>query len=91
MTRGPALPGEDFVANLPDSIAPPVDLANGSSQIIITVEPDIDGTDPTGEGAFSLRPWAASIPRNAASNDYRQLSAGPNQDVWGSVTFVSIP
>ena len=44
---GPPFPGEDFVTNLPDAIAPPVDLADGASTIVLSVEPDLDGADPT--------------------------------------------
>lgn len=59
---GPPFPGEDFVANLPQSVAPPVDLADGSSTIVLTVEPDLGGTDPTGDGAFSIKPLLAAVP-----------------------------
>lgn len=62
---GPPFPGEDFVANLLAGVIPPVDLADGSSMIVLTVEPDIGGTDPTGPGPFSIKPLLVTVPAGA--------------------------
>jgi hypothetical protein len=62
---GPPFPGEDFVANLPGGVTPPVDLADGSSMIVLTVEPDLGGTDPTGPGPFSIKPLLVAVPSGA--------------------------
>jgi hypothetical protein len=70
--EGPAFPGEDFVANLPPEISPPVDLADGSSTIVLTIEPDLVGTDPTGAGPFSIKPALADVPLGAA--DHQSIS-----------------
>jgi hypothetical protein len=63
---GPPFPGEDFVARLPAGVVPPVDLADGRSMVVITVEPDIGGQDPTGPGPFSIKPLAAAVPAGAS-------------------------
>jgi hypothetical protein len=59
---GPPFPGEDFVANLPGGVTAPVDLADGSSSIVLTVEPDLGGVDPTGSGPFSIKPLLTTVP-----------------------------
>jgi hypothetical protein len=63
---GPPFPGEDFLANLPSSVRPPVNLADGASRVVLTVEPDIDGSDPTGPAPFPISPLAGDIPAGAA-------------------------
>jgi len=65
---GPPFPGEDFLANLPTSISPPVDLADGSSVIVLTIEPDLDGVDPTGDAPFSIKPLIGAVPAGAAAH-----------------------
>jgi hypothetical protein len=62
---GPPFPGEDFLQNLPAAITPPVDLADGDSAIVVTIEPDLSGTDPTGDGPFSIKPLLAPVPEDA--------------------------
>jgi hypothetical protein len=63
---GPPFPGEDFLTGLPAGIVPPVNLADGGSMIVITVEPDIAGQDPTGAGPFSIKPLVATVPQGAS-------------------------
>ncbi|MGH2806562.1 MAG: hypothetical protein ACRDKT_04730 [Actinomycetota bacterium] len=70
---GPPFPGEDFVSNLPDAIAPPVDLADGSSMIVLTIEPDLDGSDPTGAGPFSIKPLLRMVPADAPDHESIEL------------------
>jgi hypothetical protein len=78
---GPPFPGEDFVANLPASVVPPVNLADGSSTVVVTVEPDLGGTDPTGPAPFSIKPLAGSVPAGASPGTslplQRDLSSVP--------------
>lgn len=62
---GPPFPGEDFVADLPGGVTPPVDLADGSSMIVLTVEPDLEGVDPTGPGPFSIKPLLVAVPQGS--------------------------
>jgi hypothetical protein len=79
---GPPFPGEDFLQNLPPGITPPVDLADGSSLIVITLEPDLAGVDPTGDGPFSIKPLVSSVPADAPDHTSigldRDLSTVPH-------------
>jgi hypothetical protein len=61
----PPFPGEDFLQNAPDGVEFPLTLNDGSSKAVISVEPDIDGMDPTGEKPFSIKPLRATIPGDA--------------------------
>jgi hypothetical protein len=70
---GPPFPGEDFVANLPGGVASPVDLADGTSMIVLTIEPDMDGADPTGDGPFSIKPLARAVPADAVDHSSIEL------------------
>ncbi|MFT7621176.1 MAG: hypothetical protein ACI9WU_000337 [Myxococcota bacterium] len=83
---GPPFPGEDFLLDLPDSIILPVNLADGESTIVISVEPDIEGVDPTGDGPFAIKPLALPIPMNHALATYTELGAGPSLTVTGTLT-----
>ena len=62
----PPFPGEDFVANLPATISGAVNLADGASVIVISVEPYLDGSDPTGAAPFSIKPLVGSVPAGLA-------------------------
>lgn len=57
-------PGEDFFTNLPEGISGPINLANGKASILISLEPNRSGTDPTGELTF-LPILNADIPPNS--------------------------
>jgi len=65
---GPPFPGEDFLRNLPGGVSTPVNLADGSSMVVITLEPDLNGVDPTGAGPFSIKPLVAAVPDEAAEH-----------------------
>jgi hypothetical protein len=71
---GPPFPGEDFLNNLPAGVAAPVDLADGSSSIVLTVEPDLAGTDPTGPAPFSIKPLLTMVAAGAA--DHTSIALG---------------
>ena len=73
---GPPFPGEDFVANLPSSISGAVDLSDGASTIVISVEPYLDGVDPTGTAPFSIKPLVGNVP--AALADHTLTALGQN-------------
>ena len=64
----PPIPGEDFLQNPPQGLTFPIDLADGKSVVAITIEPDLNGTDPTGPLPFDLKPFVASIPLGAADH-----------------------
>lgn len=62
----PPYPGEDFVMNLPDSITDlPVDLANGTSSVVLSLEPRYNGEDPTGPSPAQIKPLAAEVAEGA--------------------------
>ena len=62
---GPPFPGEDFLENAPEGVTFPVNLSDGQSKAVISVEPDLNGEDPTGPGPFSIKPLVADIPAGA--------------------------
>ncbi|MDP9342841.1 MAG: hypothetical protein M3Q23_12275 [Actinomycetota bacterium] len=84
---GPPFPGEDFLTGLPAGVTSPVNLADGSSMAVVTIEPDLNGNDPTGPGPFSIKPLAAAISPGAADHTsimlHRDLSTVPS----GAATF----
>ncbi len=62
---GPPFPGEDFLRNLPRGISSPVNLSDGTSMIVVTLEPDIRGKDPTGKKPFAIKPLVAAVAAGA--------------------------
>jgi len=54
-------PGEDFLANAPQGFTFPLNLADGKTNVFVSVEPNIEGVDPTGEKPFQLRFLKATI------------------------------
>lgn len=51
--EGFKFPGEDFLTNLPGDLDAPLNLANGDFEVIISIEPNHNGEDTTGEEIFS--------------------------------------
>lgn len=84
---GPPFPGEDFLTNLPADVTPPVDLADGSSSVVVTVEPDLDGADPTGSGPFSIKPLLTAVPGGAADHTSILLELDLSTVPSGTATF----
>ena len=66
-TPSPAIPGEDLLRDPPVEVFPglsfPVDLAG--DVVRISLEPDLDGQDPTGQSPFGIRVLEADIPNRA--------------------------
>jgi hypothetical protein len=69
---GPPFPGEDFLQNLPARVSEPVRLNDGSSMVVLTLEPNLRGTDPTGAAPFSIKPLVATVARGA--RDHTSIS-----------------
>ena len=65
---GPAFPGEDFLVNAPEGLTFPIDLGDGSSKVVISIEPDLEGEDPTGDGPFQAKPLIADVPAGAVDH-----------------------
>ncbi|MFT4930622.1 MAG: hypothetical protein ACI91T_000493 [Natronomonas sp.] len=80
MSDGPPFPGEDLLRNPPMGVSFPADLADGKSKIVVSVEPDLDGTDPTGPKPFAVKPLVASVPEDAADHTSYDLMANPGDD-----------
>lgn len=61
----PSFPGEDFLLDPPIFVFPdlvfPVDLSG--QQVAITIEPNVSGADPTGQGPFPMKILQAEVPR----------------------------
>ena len=83
----PAFPGEDFLQRLPETVSPSVNLADGSSLVVISLEPELKGKDPTGSAPFSIKPLVGKVPAGAKDHKSyslrRDLSGLPS----GRVTF----
>lgn len=62
-SEGFKFPGEDLLRNLPVPLEAPLNLANGDYQIIVSLEPDVDGIDITGDDIF-LMLLSMNIPKN---------------------------
>lgn len=84
---GPPFPGEDFLANLPAGVASPVDLGDGSSLVVLTIEPDLGGADPTGAGPFSVKPLLAEVPAGQADHESVELGRDLSTVPSGTARF----
>jgi len=84
---GPAFPGEDFLINAPADLGLnfPIDLGDGSSQVMVTVEPDQDGVDPTGDQPFGQTILLGYIPKDAKAGINYDLT-----DVRDTMTSVTV-
>jgi hypothetical protein len=65
----PTFPGEDFLQKAPGTISAtfPTDLTTGEWSIIISLEPDQNNVDPTGDGTFFLQPIKGTIDKGAST------------------------
>ena len=59
----PNLPGQDFLTNPPANLgfSFPLNLADGSSKVVISLEPDVSTADPSGNDAYLIL-FTADIP-----------------------------
>ncbi|MBD3206378.1 hypothetical protein GF319_08545 [Candidatus Bathyarchaeota archaeon] len=71
----PPFPGEDFLLDPPMGVSFPLDLGDGMSKAVISVEPDLMGVDPTGDGPFSVKPLIGDIPEDALDHTNYDLVA----------------
>jgi len=83
----PPFPGEDLIRDLPNGLTGPLVFNDGKSVIVISIEPDIDGTDPTGPGPAQVKPLSAVVADGAA--DHVLFDLANNSDVpSGSVSLL---
>jgi hypothetical protein len=71
--EGPPFPGEDYLTNPPMNLVFPINLSDGKSKAVISIEPDINGIDPTGEGPFQIKPLIGDIPKDAKDHVNYQM------------------
>lgn len=64
----PPFPGADLIQNAPEGVTFPTDLTDGKSKVVVSVEPDIDGMDPTGPKPFQVKPLAGKIPADGTDH-----------------------
>lgn len=62
----PEIPGEDFIARVPNNFPTLVNLATGDYKVSVSIEPDIDGKDPTDIDKPFFIIFANKIPNDLA-------------------------
>jgi len=82
--EGPEFPGEDYLVNAPEGFEFPLELADGETIAVISVEPDIEGVDPTGVGPFQVKVLLGEIAEEAADHENIALSLDTNTVPAGS-------
>ena len=87
VTPGPNFPGEDFIQNAPSGISFPIDLADGNSLVVVSVEPDINGVDPTGSTPFAVRPLVHAVPQGAPDHVNLELDVDLSSIPSGTLRF----
>ena len=72
----PNFPGEDYLQGAPSRLGLdfPANLTSGEWQIIISIEPDQNGADPTGDDVFFLQPFKANIAQGVANYQEQELT-----------------
>jgi len=83
----PAVPGEDFLVDLPAGFDP-VDLADGASRLWVSLEPDLDGLDPQGATPF-FTVLSTAIAKDAAPGETIELFGPDMPGILGSVNVLS--
>jgi hypothetical protein len=71
---GPPFPGEDYIVNAPAGLTFPINLADGESKVVISVEPDLNGSDPTGDAPFAVKPLVGDVPEGAEDHTNYQMN-----------------
>jgi hypothetical protein len=84
---GPPFPGEDFLRRLPRAVSAPADLADGNGQVVLTLEPDVRGTDPTGAPPFPIKPLVAKVPSGTRDHVSLRLQRDLSSLPSGSARF----
>ena len=91
---GPNYPGEDYVRNLPAPFKQPLDLADGDSRVFVSLEPYLDGVDPsdlpsaTPTASRFLTILSALISANAQDHTTYALESFDQQLPQGSIKLV---
>lgn len=79
------VPGEDFLFNAPNNVTFPLNLTDGTSRVIVSVELDTGGVDAVGVSPSQIQPLVADILLNATDaynyNMSRNLESVPSGSV----------
>jgi hypothetical protein len=65
----------------------PIDLSDGESLAVISVEPDLNGADPTGDAPFVVKPLVGNIPLGAQDHVNYQMGQNLASVPSGTVTI----
>ena len=84
---GPQLPGEDYIMNLPEGFDGPLELADGETMVVLSIEPDINGVDPTGDGPAQVKPLSAAVAEGAADHSLFELTLSDASIPSGSASL----
>ena len=84
---GPNKPGEDFITNLPNDLEGPLDLAQGTATIVVSIEPYQDGSDPTGDGPAQVKPLSAAVEAGATDHTAYDLMYSADSLPSGSASL----
>lgn len=85
---GPPFPGEDFIQNLPFGLKGPLAMDNGKSLVVVSIEPDLNGVDPTGDGPSQLKPLVGKIPAGAKDHFLYDLESGKESLPTGTASLI---
>jgi hypothetical protein len=86
----PLFPGEDFLLNAPQGVEFPLNLGDGQSLVVISVEPDVNGADPTGDAPFAIKPLVANISADAKAKTNYEMQLNLGSLPTGTATISSI-
>lgn len=85
----PNYPGEDYLEGAPSRLGLefPTNLATGEWKLIVSIEPDQGGTDPTGDDIFFLQPFTADIVKDAEAHKEYPLKLDITSFPSGTITL----
>ena len=69
----PPFPGEDFIENAPEGLEFPANLTDGTSTVVISIEPEIDDSP----APFAFKPLAYPIAEGTETGVQLELGQGP--------------
>lgn len=88
----PDFPGEDFLENLPEAIEPPVNLSDGASRVIVSLEAEIRLLAPEERDQLSPSPYVvlleADIPTGAVAHTLYPLQLKNGSFPTGSFQLI---
>jgi hypothetical protein len=87
--KAPDFPGQDFLQKAPGQLGMdfPIDLTTGEWSVVISLEPDQGGEDPTGSGMFFLQPLRAEIKKGSDPMKEYPLERQTSNFPTGKVVF----